>query len=616
MKKAISIFLSLAMMLSVCVYQVGIGASVISEPVQVREVNELRERNSETFLLSDGSYRCIVYSDDKYYPSENGELKEIDNSIVKTEFMHNGRVYTYKNAANETHFYFANEEPSVLIESPNGRIAFSLIGADGTMAHPNADNAYQKLFDYQISGKNSISYPEVQHATELIYTACNGELKEFILLRDADAPGELRFRFETEGLYAKPTETGNVEFIDRDGKSVFKLGKLFAVDARGEYTDELIYKILSSDEKGSEIAISVSEKYLKAADRVFPVLIDPSVMLTGTTTTYDSFVSSTKPTTNYYMSTNLRTGKDEPYGVRRTYIKFTIPSTVSGYVTDSYIRIKKHSGAAPSVRAYRVTQNWSPSVVTWNNKPSHISALSSSLSTHISNNWYKLNVTYIVKDWVSGANSNYGFMLKDITETDTSQWTTFYSSEALSPNKPELHITYKYAGSRPYQPTSSTDVNCMGYALEYGQYIKGSDLGILKSELNGKTTEQLLDYIKIKANTWMTSNLGNTNFGTISGYDSDIPDGWFRVVLRVGFIDRNGNNKLDAYEETFDYHWWYQTKNGDWADKIGGHPSQNRTGTAGVNPVGHNWPNPYVTGLFYNSSGVFYKVRDIRNISW
>lgn len=612
MKKVVSILLSLALVFSVCGYAPGISVSAMSEPVQVCEINELRERNAETFILSDGSYHCIVYSDDKYYPAENGELEEIDNSIVKTELEYNGRVYTYKNAANETHFYFANEEPSVLIESPNGAIAFSLVCADSTIACPEADSAYKEFFDYQISGKNSISYPEVQNSTELIYTACNGELKEFIMLNSVDAPGELRFRFETEGLYAKPTETGKVEFIGMDGKPVFELGKLLAVDACGEYTDELSYSILSSDEKCAEIAISVSERYLKADERVFPVLIDPSVTVTGTTTTYDSFVSSTKPTTNYCMSTNLRTGKDDTYGARRTYIKFSIPSTISGYVTDSYIRIKKNDGAEPKVRAYRVTQSWNSSDVTWNNKPSHTSLYESSLSTHISNNWYKLNVTNIVNQWVSGGTSNYGFMLKDNTENNTSQWTTFYSSEALSPNKPELHITYTYSGSRPYQATSRYDINCMGYALEYALYVLPSHLGINASQMVEKTTDQMLVYIRNKANAWMTSNLGSTNFGTISGYDSDIPDGWFRVVLRVGFIDENFNQVFDEGED-WDYHWWYQTKTGNWAEKMAWSPSQIKPNTAGLDPAELVWLN---ADLVYNSYGQFYKVHDIRDISW
>ena len=53
-------------------------------------------------------------------------------------------------------------------------------------------------------------------------------------------------------------------------------------------------------------------------------------------------------------------------------------------------------------------------------------------------------VTNIVKSWYTGTYSNYGFVLKDATESGTSQWTTFYSSDAASPNKPELVINYNW----------------------------------------------------------------------------------------------------------------------------------------------------------------------------
>lgn len=53
-----------------------------------------------------------------------------------------------------------------------------------------------------------------------------------------------------------------------------------------------------------------------------------------------------------------------------------------------------------------------------------------------------MGVTTLVKKWLAGTYSNYGFMVKDATESGTTHWTTFYSSDASSPNKPELIINY------------------------------------------------------------------------------------------------------------------------------------------------------------------------------
>lgn len=46
----------------------------LREPVRVEEVSELRERNADTYLLSDGSYECVVYSENKYYKNERVSL--------------------------------------------------------------------------------------------------------------------------------------------------------------------------------------------------------------------------------------------------------------------------------------------------------------------------------------------------------------------------------------------------------------------------------------------------------------------------------------------------------------------------------------------------------------
>lgn len=82
-------------------------------------------------------------------------------------------------------------------------------------------------------------------------------------------------------------------------------------------------------------------------------------------------------------------------------------------------------------------------------------------------------------------------------------------------------------------------------------------------------------------------------------------------MLRVGFKDMNGNGVFDQ-SELCDYHWWYQTSenDGQWAEKQGGYASHRIPNSAGRNPASSTW-----SGL-YNSSGIYYQVKDIRTINW
>ena len=53
-----------------------------TDPLQLGEVLALREKNSETYRLEDGSYECVVFAEDKYFEDETGKLVEISNTVV------------------------------------------------------------------------------------------------------------------------------------------------------------------------------------------------------------------------------------------------------------------------------------------------------------------------------------------------------------------------------------------------------------------------------------------------------------------------------------------------------------------------------------------------------
>ena len=90
---------------------------------------------------------------------------------------------------------------------------------------------------------------------------------------------------------------------------------------------------------------------------------------------------------------------------------------------------------------------------------------------------------------------NYGFALISNYESAPSSSISYYSSDAPSPNKPELIINYTdsgtYYGNRPYVQNDSVLVNCMGYALDIDQYLNDSQIKLLVSEIKEKTMSQI-----------------------------------------------------------------------------------------------------------------------------
>lgn len=131
MKKAIVIILSLIMIFSLSVTAFAtndIPDEIIpNERYRVAEVPELRDKNSDTYLLSDGTYECVVYSEDKYYADESGKLVEIDNSIIPTTYKSGTENYEYANAASATKVYFSEDKPTVLIAADKCQLEFSVV---------------------------------------------------------------------------------------------------------------------------------------------------------------------------------------------------------------------------------------------------------------------------------------------------------------------------------------------------------------------------------------------------------------------------------------------------------------------------------------------------------
>ena len=423
---------------------------------RVQEIEFLREKNSETFLLSDGKFECVVYVDNKYYMDANEELKLIDNSIVPTQktgpLVSESGKGVYRNAANEFDIFFGDAtEPKVDIQHQGKTVTFAPVTADRKNGEKNQRSiavgkvenctTLEKLTP---TGSNTVTYKNAFPGTDLTYVLSNNALKEYIVLNSADAAGAYSFLFTLDGVKLQPSEK-YAQFVDEAGNAIFALDSLFAVDADGVMTEDLTYSFTTVEGTNNVVVtVTLDEDYMKSPDRAFPVVIDPTIMISSSETA-DACVCSYTPDTNYQMATQLRTGFDVDYGIRRSYIKFSIPDGIpQNSIISATLDIEKLSGSAPTMQAYLCTEEWSSATITWRNKPMKSTAYPSSVASPRApgSSWYSMDVTTGVRKWVDAGHVRYGFEIRD-NETNINHWTTLYSSDAPSPHKPELHITFE-----------------------------------------------------------------------------------------------------------------------------------------------------------------------------
>jgi hypothetical protein len=189
--------------------------------------------------------------------------------------------------------------------------------------------------------------------------------------------------------------------------------------------------------------------------------------ISGTDTAeFDSYVYQKNATTNYGTATTLSASAQVNNNMR-TYLRFdltlcspALPTTASAIKQATLLL---YGSAVPaSCRTYDifpVTATWTETGITWSNQPfgtAFNNPPSSQRTSYITigatpcqntaagwvNGW---DVTADVRNFASGAQTNYGWMIRDDVEQSANYATTFASEEdTTSPNRrPPLIITYQ-----------------------------------------------------------------------------------------------------------------------------------------------------------------------------
>ena len=184
--------------------------------------------------------------------------------------------------------------------------------------------------------------------------------------------------------------------------------------------------------------------------------------------TRDSYIDAGSPDSNYGSEAALYV---ESYDAqqRRTLVQFdlsTIPP--SAEITSATLKLyyatyskSVVAGESPGGRiywAYRVTQPWTESGITWNKYDGttpwttaggdYTGTGGAALTMPSSMpRWVEWDVTNIVEAWIEDSQPNYGFIIKDADETltvDNWVWTSFRSSEYITQEdrNPILEIIY------------------------------------------------------------------------------------------------------------------------------------------------------------------------------
>lgn len=266
-------------------------------------------------------------------------------------------------------------------------------------------------------------------------------------------------------------------------------------DGKLEFTDKIDVKLEQEDEKYI-ITIDPNKEWLNDEERVFPVVIDPTIQ----TSLYvqninDTFIykDDTNNTTRHEAHI-LRVGNGSGSGKStRSLIKFSLPTLKSG---DQIIAAELNICNYPNtdewtpptdervLTVHKMTGSWTASKANWSNTSTIYDENVADFVKYKYNksepiNDYKFDITNIVKDWYTNG-KNYGVMIKEYKEKsiNTGSDAYFFSAD----------VNIDYTNCRPQILMSYRNQTGLEDYLSYHTQSIGRAGDVYTNDYNGNVT--------------------------------------------------------------------------------------------------------------------------------
>jgi RHS repeat-associated protein len=333
------------------------------EPRRVREVPERRTANSRSFELSDGRVQEELSAAPLHYRNGAGQWQPIDVTVGRSPRA----GFTVGNETNAFRTYFGN--------NPRGLVRLEAAGAAVTLGVPDARPGNP------VAEQNRVTYANgLGQGVDLAYEVTSESLKESVVLRSRPAgEGDLSVTFDlgVEGLEARQREDGSIVFEHPggDGGPVLIMPAPFMMDVAedlespyGRAWSPAVSQTLSAD--GRSVTLTADGEWLRAAEREFPVVIDPTIRIAPTPAeAQDTMIMQEAPGDHFDSSWRLSVGTTSA-GAVRSLLRFPLPDVPDGTVIDSaqlqlfYDQYFTDTEAV-TLEARAATRPWTEADATW-----------------------------------------------------------------------------------------------------------------------------------------------------------------------------------------------------------------------------------------------------------
>ena len=334
----------------------------------------------------------------------------------------------------------------------------------------------------------AVQYRNILPSTNLEYAVTSSSVKESIVVREPQSEYKYYFDMDLDGLTPVENNDGSISLTESGdtANEIFWIEAPYMYDANSDESFAVTMSLTEVEGK-YVLAVEADKDWINAADRAFPVVIDPTLHLSGTNID-DAFVISGLQINSLRRGKELRVGRNLT-NLTRTYMKIKMPVNISAQsvIQEATLKLKKASyfqalgQSNVNINAYlfcRGKISWDFDTLEWGNQPYgyanntfrwYDDDLLDSVPANKQTETYSFNILNAVKRWIA-TGDNRGIALVSSEETSKAQVDLHSSRVSTSSDRPSLTIKYSLPGigrvslmlDQTAQTSQSIEVACNG----------------------------------------------------------------------------------------------------------------------------------------------------------
>ena len=445
----------------------------------IGEAVDKRDENTKVFEREDGSFTAVVTSDPIHY-EDNGEWKEIDNTLVRTS----DRITNKENSFSVSFPTVLNPENDVLISDGESTVSFAVnnIENSGAVIDNSAESGAPELIS-SINTASSVEYKNIAAATDLKYELNSDSLKESIILNSKPTSvQEYTYTVSASGTMRLNSD-GSI-YVYENSNVKFVIDAPYMFDSEENLCEDISVSLAEGSNGTYTLKYTPNTEWLASDDRAYPVTIDPTVRvyqqrLFVTNQVGTCSASGTERERYYYLQKDSENSTE-------LYIRLTdsfLASLGSDYIiTGAEVSLSCAAlGDDDTISVHEISKPWDAETT------STVSKLPTVLDFNVIHanepmKRYVWDITDLANKWSMGFKTNYGVAFTPYN--DTSCNTKIFNETSLnySTYRPWFEIDYAQPNRFTDDDVESFDMGRAGtlYLNKYSgrYYVERSDLSL------------------------------------------------------------------------------------------------------------------------------------------